>query len=68
VTESAYGCGTFVGLGGGMTMTTRARANGVFYHLAPPRTGKRGRPRRKANASAYQPISARAAHPLGLAA
>ncbi len=28
-----------------MSMTTRAQANAVFSHLAPPRTGKRGRPR-----------------------
>jgi hypothetical protein len=30
-----------------MTMTTRVRTNAVFSHLAPPRTGKRGRPRLK---------------------
>ncbi|MCA1606317.1 MAG: transposase [Acidobacteria bacterium] len=30
-----------------MTMTTRARSNAVFCEMAPPRTGKRGRPRRK---------------------
>jgi hypothetical protein len=30
-----------------MTMTTRARSNAVFHELAPPRTGKRGRPRLK---------------------
>ena len=47
VADAAYGCGAFVGLGDGMTMTTRARANGVFSRLAPPRTGKRGRPRLK---------------------
>jgi hypothetical protein len=46
VGDSAYGCGAFAGLAG-ITMTTRARINAVFYHLAPPRTGKRGRPRRK---------------------
>jgi hypothetical protein len=44
VGDSAYGCGAFAGLGDGMTMTTRAKANATFYHLAPPRTGKRGRP------------------------
>jgi hypothetical protein len=30
-----------------MTMTTRARSNAVFSHLAPPKTGNRGRPRLK---------------------
>jgi DDE superfamily endonuclease len=47
VADAAYGCGAFIGLGDGMTMTTRARANSVFYRLAPPPTGKRGRPRLK---------------------
>jgi hypothetical protein len=47
VADAAYGAGAFIGLGDGMTMTTRAKANAVFSHLAPPRTGKRGRPRRK---------------------
>ena len=44
VGDSAYGCGAFAGLGDGMTMTTRAKVNATFYNLAPPRTGKRGRP------------------------
>jgi hypothetical protein len=44
VGDSAYGCGAFAGLGDGMTMTTRAKVNATFYQLAPPRTGKRGRP------------------------
>jgi hypothetical protein len=44
VGDSAYGCGAFAGLGDAMTMTTRAKINATFYHLAPPRTGKRGRP------------------------
>lgn len=30
-----------------MSMTTRAKANAVFHHPAPPRTRKRGRPRLK---------------------
>jgi SRSO17 transposase len=47
VADAAYGCNAFAGLGHGMTMTTRARANAVFSHPAPPRTGKRGRPRLK---------------------
>jgi hypothetical protein len=47
VADAAYGCGAFAGLGHDMTMTTRARSNAVFHELAPPRTGKRGRPRLK---------------------
>jgi hypothetical protein len=47
VADAAYGCGAFIGLGDGMTMTSRAKGNAVFHHLAPPRTGKRGRPRLK---------------------
>ena len=45
VGDAAYGAGHFAGLGRDMTMTTRARRNAVFYQPAPPRTGKRGRPR-----------------------
>jgi len=37
----------FAGLGDDMTITTRARSNAAFCELAPPRTGKRGRPRLK---------------------
>jgi hypothetical protein len=47
VADAAYGTSAFMGLGAGMSMTTRARTNAVFSHLAPPRTGKRGRPRLK---------------------
>ncbi len=47
VADAAYGCGAFAGLGRDMTMTTRARSNAVFSELAPPRTGRRGRPRLK---------------------
>ena len=47
VGDAAYGCGAFAGLGSDMTMTTRARSNAVFCEPAPPRTGKRGRPRLK---------------------
>ena len=47
IADAAYGCGAFAGLGHDMTMTTRARSNAVFHELAPPRTGKRGRPRLK---------------------
>jgi hypothetical protein len=49
VGDSAYGCGAFAGLGDGITMTTRAKVNAVFYKQAPPRTGKRGRPALKGN-------------------
>jgi hypothetical protein len=49
VADAAYGCSAFIGLGDGMTMTTRVKANAVFFHLAPTRTGKRGRPRLKGN-------------------
>jgi hypothetical protein len=49
VGDAAYGCGCLAGLGDDMTMTTRARSNAVFSQLAPPRTGKRGRPRLKGN-------------------
>lgn len=45
--DAAYGCGAFAGLGHDMTMTTRARSTAVFCEPAPPRTGKRGRPRLK---------------------
>lgn len=44
VGDAAYGCSAFAGLGDGITMTTRAKTNAVFSELAPPRTGKRGRP------------------------
>jgi hypothetical protein len=44
VGDSAYGCGAFAGLGDGITITTRAKSNAVFHELAPPQTGKRGRP------------------------
>ena len=47
VADAAYGCGSFAGLGRDMTMTTRVRSNAVFSELAPPRTGRRGRPRLK---------------------
>jgi hypothetical protein len=47
VADATYGCAAFVGLGDGMSMTTRAKTNAVFHHLAPPKTGRRGRPRLK---------------------
>jgi hypothetical protein len=47
VADAAYGNGAFRGLGAGMSITTRARTNAVFYHLPPRRAGQRGRPRLK---------------------
>jgi hypothetical protein len=47
VADATYGCGAFSGLGDGMTMIIHAKTNAVFSQLAPPRTGKRGRPRLK---------------------
>jgi DDE superfamily endonuclease len=47
VADAAYGCGAFIGLGDGISMTTRAKTNAVFSQMAPPRTGKRGRPKLK---------------------
>lgn len=47
VGDGAYGCAAFIGLGEGMSMTTRAKSNAVFHQPAPPRTGRRGRPRLK---------------------
>lgn len=49
VGDAAYGTNAFIGLGDAMSMTTRAKTNAVFHHLAPPRTGTRGRPRLKGN-------------------
>lgn len=45
VGDAAYDCGAFAGLGYDMTMTTMVRSTAVFSAVAPPRTGKRGRPR-----------------------
>lgn len=39
----------------GTTITTRLPANAALYTPAPPRTGKRGRPRLKASGSAGPP-------------
>ncbi len=47
VADAAYGAGVFAGLGHDMTITTRARSNAAFFEPAPPRTGRRGRPRLK---------------------
>ncbi len=47
VADSAYAGKTLRGLPGSVTWTTRLRSNASLYELAPPRTGKRGRPRQK---------------------
>lgn len=47
VADSAYAGRALRGLPGHITWTTRAKSNAALYHLAPPRTGKRGRPRLK---------------------
>ncbi|MBV9312274.1 MAG: transposase, partial [Pseudonocardia sp.] len=47
VGDAAYGTSAFAGLGKGMSMTTRVKSTAVFFQPAPPRTGTRGRPRRK---------------------
>ena len=45
VADSAYTGKALRGLPAGINWTTRLRANASLSHLAPPRTGKRGRPR-----------------------
>lgn len=47
VADSAYAGKALRGLGSHITWTTRLRSNAALYQLAPPRTGKRGRPRLK---------------------
>jgi hypothetical protein len=47
VADSAYAGKALRGLPETITWTTRLRANAALYALAPPRTGKRGRPRLK---------------------
>ncbi|MCA1671439.1 MAG: transposase [Actinobacteria bacterium] len=45
VADSAYAGRTLRGLPATVTWTTRLRANAALYDLAPPPTGRRGRPR-----------------------
>lgn len=45
VADSAYAGRALRGLPGSITWTTRLRSNAALYELAPPRTGRRGRPR-----------------------
>lgn len=47
VADSAYAGKALRGLPETVTWTTRLRSNAALYKLAPPRTGKRGRPRTK---------------------
>ena len=47
VADSAYAGRTLRALPTGITWTTRLRSNAALYELAPPRTGRRGRPRLK---------------------
>jgi hypothetical protein len=47
VADAAYATGELAGLPARVTVTFRLRKNAVLYDLAPPRTGKRGRPRLK---------------------
>lgn len=47
VADSAYAGKALRGLSGSVTWTTRLRSNASLYELAPPRTGRRGRPRLK---------------------
>lgn len=47
VADSAYAGKALRGLPEGVTWTTRLRSNAALYQLAPPRTGRRGRPRTK---------------------
>jgi len=49
VADSAYAGKALRGLSGSVTWTTRLRSNASLYDLAPPRTGRRGRPRLKGN-------------------
>ncbi|MGH8972799.1 MAG: IS701 family transposase [Acidimicrobiia bacterium] len=47
VADSAYAGKALRGLPGAVTWTTRLRSNAALYELAPPRTGRRGRPKTK---------------------
>ncbi len=47
VADAAYAGAELKKLPGQVTWTTRLRKNAALYQLAPPRTGRRGRPRKK---------------------
>jgi hypothetical protein len=75
VADSAYAGKALRGLARTITWTTRLRSNAALYGLAPPRTGRRGRPRLKgerlskltglANSSTFTPATV---HRYGLEA
>ena len=46
VGDAAYATEAWRGLPGRVTITSRLRSNAAVYDLRPPRTGKRGRPRK----------------------
>ncbi len=46
VGDAAYASEAWKGVGKQITITSRLRSNAVIYAPAPPRTGKRGRPRK----------------------
>jgi DDE superfamily endonuclease len=47
VADAAYAASELAGLPARVNVTSRLRRNAVLYDLAPPRTGRRGRPRLK---------------------
>jgi SRSO17 transposase len=71
VADSAYGSGAWRGLPEQLTLTVRPRKDAALYRLAPPRTGRRGRPALKGSrlpglaqialdpATAWQQVSVR---------
>ena len=58
IMDGAYATKAWRGLPDRVTLTTRMRANAAVFALAPPRTGKRGRPALKGRAPG-QPRPAR---------
>jgi hypothetical protein len=47
VADAAYATGQLAGLPSRVSVTCRLRKNAVLFDLAPPRTGKQGRPHAK---------------------
>ena len=75
VADCAYAGRALRGLPAAVTWTTRLRANAALYQLAPPRTGRRGRPRLKgrqlpalADLAAAAAFTATAVHRYGATA
>ena len=60
VADSAYAGKALRGLPAEVTWTTRLRANAALYQLAPPPTGRRGRPKTKG--AKLPPLASLAAH------